>query len=461
MFVWCIRHSFAILFVVWLGESDLYLGHPATQTVLPGAVATFTCVFLHNENYYFEINGMPYSDNTDFVSSNCSCNDTACSLSIFAIADNSQNPNGSSLQCFVHEEGTYLQSNMAYLYIAGPPLSPNPVMRVLNATAVALSWNRPFSWISVAPIYRYSIGMFNRSANSMKSWIVDVRPKVTCYCIAVAEESSGYANPCLDCEADERSNRSDYALVATRKIVAQQCDDLVWYVSACNAVGESHPLAVTGGFFAEPTWNFEQAIVANTYVSAEEGTMAALINIQLPYLCYATKAYCNLTIQHTMKNYMETVTFDSCSEELQHFLLLPFVILTEAEADFTVTFSLQYFNRNLQYAKRLALEIKDTGGTKTGTTDYANRPLQAAQCIEQYAALGTLVLASGSLVIALFVIIGFMLHLRGQENKQRIAKCMEQINPIYTENQGHQYESLDKYKHLFLDLREDANKNLH
>ena len=104
-------------------EGDTFLEHPATQTVLPGAIANFTCAFHCDDgvNYYFQVNENRIVDSSEFLRYDSECNEaeTTCSLSIYLLADGSQNPNGSTVQCFVNCGGEYGPSEIAYLYIAG------------------------------------------------------------------------------------------------------------------------------------------------------------------------------------------------------------------------------------------------------------------------------------------------------------------------------------------------------
>ena len=102
-----------------LSVSGQFLEHPSTQTAVPGAVTQFTCVFNYASDYHFELNGRnDVAEGREKLSYNSICNSTACIISIYLTADNIENPNGTTVQCFAYFAG-YLPSEMAYLYIAG------------------------------------------------------------------------------------------------------------------------------------------------------------------------------------------------------------------------------------------------------------------------------------------------------------------------------------------------------
>ncbi|KAL5516885.1 hypothetical protein EMCRGX_G002323 [Ephydatia muelleri] len=467
MFCGC-RYGYSLITMVlavsWCGEGDTFLEHPATQTVLPGAIANFTCAFHCDDgvNYYFQVNENRIVDSSEFLRYDSECNEaeTTCSLSIYLLADGSQNPNGSTVQCFVNCGGEYGPSEIAYLYIAGSPLAPNPRVWPLNATTLVISWEKPFSWNEVAQIYNYTIQMYNSSSDEMRSWVAKVRAGVTCYCIAL-EESGGDTNPCLDREAVGKLNQSYNNVVVTSRSVAQQCDTLVWYVSAVNALGKSVSASARGGFPIGTEWNFQQHMVAEIYYDAHEGTMSILVNIQLPQQCYASKSHYNITIEiSAAHNFTEKFSIYSNSSLITRLLTFPIVLDPPgAESKYKMITSLQYLYWGMLYAANFSVELGPVANNGNVTTSriYASIQPQTVQCIEQYTAFGVLSATCCILIIAICIIVGVVLRMRGQEGNQRRAVRIQHMNPIYTENQNHQYESLEKYRHQILDLRGYAN----
>ena len=101
-------------------KGNMFLENPATQTVVPGAVAQFICVFVCTNNYYFELNGNHDFEDDQYPIYYSDCNTTSRILIISLVAGNSLNPNGSTIQCFFDaDEGGYDPSDIAYMFVAG------------------------------------------------------------------------------------------------------------------------------------------------------------------------------------------------------------------------------------------------------------------------------------------------------------------------------------------------------
>ena len=101
-------------------ECDTFFENPATQTVIPGAVAQFTCVFARTDRYCYELNGIIVSPDDQYPIYYTGCNTTSCILIISLVAGNSLNPNGSTIQCFFDADGGgYDPSDIAYMFVAG------------------------------------------------------------------------------------------------------------------------------------------------------------------------------------------------------------------------------------------------------------------------------------------------------------------------------------------------------
>ena len=102
-----------------------------------------------------------------------------------------------------------------FLWIEGGPAPPNVSLRVVNATTLQLSWDPPFTW----PEYKllnYTVRMENRRSN------ITAEPVVL--------------------------PPSDLTYTLTASSPVQHCADLRFNITASNALGDSAPAVVTGGF---------------------------------------------------------------------------------------------------------------------------------------------------------------------------------------------------------------------
>ena len=98
----------------------------------------------------------------------------------------------------------------------GPPLPPSLSLSLLNSTAVQVSWEKPFTWSGVADIISYTIRIYNTKTKTWQNQTV----------LPLAN-----------------------TLVITKDgSIVQQCEEMVFEVSATNAVGEGQPSSISGGF---------------------------------------------------------------------------------------------------------------------------------------------------------------------------------------------------------------------
>ena len=111
-----------------------------------------------------------------------------------------------------------------------PPPSPKPHLLVLNATTIQLSWLPPFSWTEY-PIVNYSVQVYNRATGEMMNSFINATSEV------------------LSTTAPVTFN---YGVPQGRAM--QNCEELVFIVSAANIIGWGSPAVVTGGFPIGSVW---------------------------------------------------------------------------------------------------------------------------------------------------------------------------------------------------------------
>ena len=107
---------------------------------------------------------------------------------------------------------------------AGPPLPPEPHLYMFSATTIQLSWLPPFSWAEY-PIVNCSVQVYNRATGEVTNSFIN----------ATSEMFSTAAPVTFIHNTPHRG-------------VVQNCEELVFIVSAASIIGWGSPAIVTGGF---------------------------------------------------------------------------------------------------------------------------------------------------------------------------------------------------------------------
>ena len=145
---------------------------------------------------------------------------------------------------------------------AGPPSPPEPQLLVLSATTIQISWLPPFSWEEY-PIVNYTVQVRNRITGEVTNSIVTITETISA---AVTREvvnstlstttESGSAT-IIEEEMNSTTSATFTSAMPTpvtfihntpHKGVVQNCEELVFSVSAANNIGWGSPAVVTGGF---------------------------------------------------------------------------------------------------------------------------------------------------------------------------------------------------------------------
>ena len=122
------------------------------------------------------------------------------------------------------EQVVYTSKLIIYKHThTGPPSPPEPQLHVLSATAIQISWLPPFSWEEY-PIVNYTVQVRNRISGEITNLTVNVRSTETL------------------------SRTVTFIYTTPHGGVVQDCEELVFSVSAANNIGWSSPAVVTGGF---------------------------------------------------------------------------------------------------------------------------------------------------------------------------------------------------------------------
>ena len=165
---------------------------------------------------------------------------------------------------------------------AGPPSPPEPQLLVLSATAIRISWLPPISWEEY-PIVNYTVQVHNRNTGEVINSIVNVTITETLSSAVTREminstlsttTESGSAT-IIEEEMNSTTNATFTSAMATpvtfihntpHKGVVQNCEELVFSVSAANNIGWGCPAVVTGGF---PMGNVCPTFVPRLLVSGD------------------------------------------------------------------------------------------------------------------------------------------------------------------------------------------------
>ena len=147
----------------------------------------------------------------------------------------------------------------------GPPSPPEPQLHVHSATTIQISWLPPFSWEEY-PIVNYTVQVHNRISGEVTNSTVNVTLIETVSSVAAREVINSTLNTTTseigsatisEEEMNSTTNATFTSAMATpvtfihntpHKGVVQNCEELVFSVSAANNIGWGSPAVVTGGF---------------------------------------------------------------------------------------------------------------------------------------------------------------------------------------------------------------------
>eukprot|EP00731_Ephydatia_muelleri_P011330 Em0006g224a len=175
-------------------------------TLLPTQGAKLGCPC--NTKYVW-INGSQISPNTcDTASDECDrfeiasdvCDGGTCTVVTFrdTLATNS-----TQIWCEKYEDETSV--TVASYFVVGSPLSPNPSILAINASALLLKWEEPFTWKGVGNISHYTVRMYSRSSHSWRIWTIPAKGYDIAYCASV--DGDGIACAMLTNIHSRRSNQ--------------------------------------------------------------------------------------------------------------------------------------------------------------------------------------------------------------------------------------------------------------
>ncbi|KAL5500328.1 hypothetical protein EMCRGX_G011873 [Ephydatia muelleri] len=230
---------------------------PASQTIVQGTTASFSCVVTNGLGFWM-INETWVLPSVDFSTYGFAIaidqQDDGAVMSI--VAEGRASNNNTRITCVsIDNDDSSVTQVDAYLLVAGPPTAPRVSFRLLNSTAIAFSWEKPFIFPNVSDILFYTLRLYSRARSlDRKEWKV---PK---------------------------SSDLSYTHVLTSDAVATACEQLVFEVSATNNAGTSPTQSVTGGFPVVP------AEAANDQPEVKirptsNGAMTAEVIFQLPRVC--------------------------------------------------------------------------------------------------------------------------------------------------------------------------------
>ena len=98
-------------------------------------------------------------------------------------------------------------------------MAPDPVLSILNSTALLLSWKKPFAWNELADVDNYTVKLFNSKIGMWKEWTIKPPKHDVTNSLVI------------------NGDRDD----------SDKCVGLTFVVSATNRIGESQNKSVSGG----------------------------------------------------------------------------------------------------------------------------------------------------------------------------------------------------------------------
>lgn len=272
-------------------DCKMVLRDPSSQVVLPNDVATFTCTVQTNGDFYVYINGQPVVSG-DLLGITVEPgadepNDIhTITIDITAIVEY----NKTTVQCAVDQDGNPHFSATAYLWIASQPMLPNPVLSLYNATTFYIAWMEPFTHVSVAPILRYTVKMFDSLSLQWRVWTLPAPPSNTSFCHQVSISGDTILN-CTDAlyrNSENVSSGGGLQRFFVTKLSMQSdrnCSRVVFRVSASSVLGDSEwSRGISTTFPIAPVWGVG-ALVAETYLQPNGNRNLLLVVKHPPFLC--------------------------------------------------------------------------------------------------------------------------------------------------------------------------------
>ena len=147
----------------------------------------------------------------------------------------------------------------------GPSSPPEPQLHVLSATVIRIFWLPPFSWEDY-PIVNYTVQVHNRingevinstvNATITETLSAAVTREVMNSTLNITTTESGSATVTEE-EMNSTINATSTSATAApvtfihntlHKGIVQNCEELVFSVSAANSIGRGSPAVVNGGF---------------------------------------------------------------------------------------------------------------------------------------------------------------------------------------------------------------------
>ena len=140
----------------------------------------------------------------------------------------------------------YIPQCHAYMLTPARPLPPYPVVSQFNTTALRITWKAPFAQTSVAGILYYTVRVFSTVSLKWKLWTISAPNASSCHLVDISED---FVRNCDDFHNNESVLQADlHMFIITKSISDGNCDKLMIYVSASNALGESERAGVEGIF---------------------------------------------------------------------------------------------------------------------------------------------------------------------------------------------------------------------
>ena len=128
----------------------------------------------------------------------------------------------------------------------GPPLPPNPRLFLpFDASAVRLTWQKPFTWSDVADITNYTIRVFSTANYVWSSMTIKIIESANDHSFACDLSTKA----CTPLGQNRTSSDLLTYYVQINSIAREtSCYVLQFYVSAFNTVGESYPMLADKDF---------------------------------------------------------------------------------------------------------------------------------------------------------------------------------------------------------------------
>eukprot|EP00731_Ephydatia_muelleri_P011325 Em0006g219a len=322
-----------------------------------------------------------------------------------------------STQIWCDKYGDETSVTVASYFVVGSPLSPNPSILAINASALLLKWEEPFTWKGVGNISHYTVRMYSRSSHSWRIWTIPAKGYDIAYCASV--DGDGIAAPCSQTYIPGGVTNATTSLqfILTTNIAPVSCEELLFYVSASNIVGESERAAVRGFFNDAPRGDMKAWI---TLLKGASNDTDLILNIQ---------SFALVQISAQLGPSKDPITFR-----------IPSGLIPNDTAQLTVTAKTSADEVYVSVTSLPTDAIMTTNFSEKHnicSSDCENNTEESSRCLRQLITMNAVFLATlGALGVCLFTVVFWFVDRR----TKMAAPRKEAVNQVYSSGINNLYD---------------------